>query len=91
MKKANNYEEYASWHTKYYNRLANDLEAKNLLNKYKKRFGSFPYIYEQLGACSYMEYEELLEKVKICLTKNIDIIHLEIPDYDELLKQGILF
>lgn len=91
MEKLNNNKEYASWHKKYYNRVANDPEAKNLLNEYKKRFGNPPYYYEELDACSDMGYEELLEKVKICLEKNIEMVELEIPDYNELLEQGIIF
>ncbi len=80
-------DEYGSWIHKYYDRITPDVQK--LFDEYEKRFDDPPYIFEQLDACSYMGYEELIEKVKICLEKNIDILHLEIPDYDELLKRGV--
>lgn len=82
-------EEYDSWFNKYYDRITP--EVQKLFDEYEKRFDDPPYGFEELDACSYMGYEELIEKVKICLEKNIDIVHLEIPDYDELLKRGVLF
>lgn len=92
MEKANNNEKYGcSWSEKYYDRLKNDPEAKALYDEYIKRFNFLPDGNEELDGCSYMGYEELLEKVKICLERNVKMIYLEIPDYDELLDQGVLF
>lgn len=62
-------------------------EEEKLIEKYCEKFNFYPWGNLQWCGCGIETKKEMMEKVKLCLEKNIDLPHLMFPDYDEILER----
>ena len=65
-------------------------EEEKLIEEYGERFNNhYPWGSMIWRGCGIETKKEMMEKVKLCLEKNIDLPHLMIPNCDEVLERWL--